>query len=140
LNVSHGTSDEHERMARLVRETETALGTPLAVLVDLPGPKVRLRDVQPDPFTVKPGQRFELRPQGGPDARGAGTTYPSLGGDLSLGDRVLLADGAIELTVTAIEGAVVETRCVAGGIVRSGQGVNWAAEQISVGAVTARDQ
>ena len=69
------------------------------MLVDLPGPKVRLGRRRPDPFTLKPGQRFELRPDGDGDDRGASTTYPGLADDLSVGDRVLLADGAVELTV-----------------------------------------
>jgi pyruvate kinase len=140
LNFSHGDPQEHARMVKLVREAERETGVPLAVLVDLPGPKVRLGAVSPDPCTIKPGQRFDLRAEGRPDARGTSTTYPQLAGDLSVGDRVLLADGAVELTVIAIEGAVVETRCVAGGSVRSGQGVNVPAEQLSLPAVTARDR
>jgi len=140
INVSHGTPDEHERMTGIVRDAEAALDTPLAVLIDLPGPKVRLGDVHPEPLAVKPGQRFELRPAGDPDARGTNTTYDGLASDLSIGDRVLLADGAVELTVTGIEGMIVETRCVRGGVVRSGQGVNVPAEQLSLPAVTDRDR
>jgi pyruvate kinase len=140
LNFSHGDPDEHERMVGLVRDAEREIGAPLAVLVDLPGPKVRLGQVAPDPCQIRPGQRFDLRSDGGPDRGGTSTTYAELAGDLQPGDRVLLADGAVELTVTAIEGTVVETRCVAGGTVRSGQGVNVPAEQLSLPAVTARDR
>jgi pyruvate kinase len=140
LNFSHGTPEDHERMVAIVREAERETGMPLAVLVDLPGPKVRLGEVSPDPWTIKPGQRVDLRPDGGSDRRGTSTTYPQLAADLQTGDRILLADGAVELTVTAIEGALVETRCVAGGSVRSGQGVNVPAEQLSLPAVTERDR
>jgi pyruvate kinase len=140
LNFSHGEPDEHERMVALVRDAERETGVPLAVLVDLPGPKVRLGGVAPDPCHIKAGQRFDLRPDGGPDARGTSTTYAELAADLQPGDRVLLADGAVELTVTGVEGAVVQTRCVAGGSVRSGQGVNVPAEQLSLPAVTPRDR
>jgi pyruvate kinase len=140
LNFSHGTAEEHERMVAIIRDAEREVGLPLAVLVDLPGPKVRLGELSPDPCTIKPGQRFALRPDGRPDDPGASTTYPELAGDLTVGDRVLLADGAVELTVTAIDGATVETRCVAGGTVRSGQGVNVPAEQLSLPAVTNRDR
>jgi pyruvate kinase len=140
LNFSHGTPEEHARMVRLVREAEDATGKPLAVLVDLPGPKVRLSTVGPDPFTFRPGQRFELRPEGEADERGASTTYPGLSADLQEGDRVLLADGAVELTVSAIAGDVVQTQCVAGGTVRSGQGVNVPAERLGLPPVTDRDR
>ena len=140
LNFSHGEPDDHARMVELVREAEEATGRPLAVLVDLPGPKVRLGRVHPDPFTFKPGQRFDLRPGGNGDERAASTTYPGLADDLESGDRVLLADGAVELTVTGIDGGVVHTQCVAGGVVRSGQGVNVPAERLGLPAVTDRDR
>jgi pyruvate kinase len=140
LNLSHGERAEHERMVGLVRAAEASIGRPLAVLVDLPGPKVRLGRLAADPVTLRPGQRFELRPAGDGDERGASTTYPSLAGDLRQGDRVLLADGAVELTVTAFDDGVVVTECVRGGRVRSGQGVNVPAERLGVPAITGRDR
>jgi pyruvate kinase len=140
LNFSHGTPEDHARMVELVREAEDAAGVPLAVLVDLPGPKVRLGRLDPDPFTFKPGQRFQLRPDGDGDATGATTTYPGLASDLEPGDRVLLADGAVELAVSEIDGAVVTLQCLAGGVARSGQGVNVPAERLGLPAVTDRDR
>ncbi len=140
LNFSHGTPEEHARMVELIREAEEATGKPLAALVDLPGPKVRLGSVRPDPFTCKPGQRFELRPDGDGDDRGASTTYPELANDLTVGDRILLADGAVELMVDGIDGDVVKTQCTAGGVVRSGQGVNVPAERLGLPGVTERDR
>jgi pyruvate kinase len=140
LNFSHGTPDEHARMVELVREAEDATDTPLAVLVDLPGPKVRLGTLDPDPIRLKPGQRFELRPGGDGNDAGASTTHPGLATDLEAGDRVLLADGAAELAVEEIRDGIVATRCIAGGIVRTGQGVNVPAERLSLPAVTDRDR
>ncbi|HEX6844063.1 MAG TPA: pyruvate kinase, partial [Actinomycetota bacterium] len=139
LNFSHGTPEDHARMVDLVRGAETSSGRPLAVLVDLPGPKVRLGSVSPDPFPFKPGQRFALRPSGEGDAHGASTTYPGLADDLRPGDRVLLADGAVELTVVEIDDAV-RLECVRGGTVHGGQGVNVPAERLGLPAVTARDR
>jgi pyruvate kinase len=140
LNFSHGTGEDHDRMVGIVRDVETEVGRPLAVLVDLPGPKVRLGDLHADPLTLKPGQDFELRPDGRGDARGASTTYPELARDLRAGDRVLLADGAVELAVEDIAGDVVRARCLSGGTVRSGQGVNVPAERLRLPPVTARDR
>ncbi len=140
LNFSHGTPEDHARMVELIREAEDAAGVPLAVLVDLPGPKVRLGRVDPDPFTFKPGQRFELRPEGDGDENGASTTHPGLASDLRPGDRVLLADGAVELAVSEIHDDVVTIQCLAGGVVRSGQGVNVPAERLGLPAVTDRDR
>src|SRR3954449_12723202 len=140
LNFSHGKAEDHERMVRLVRDAEETTGRPLAVLVDLPGPKARLGEMGHDPVAVRSGQRFELRPGGGADERGASTTYPGLAADLRAGDRVLLADGAVELTVAELAGDVVRTECVAGGAVRSGQGVNVPAERLGLPPVTDRDR
>ncbi len=140
LNFSHGAAEDHARMVTLVREAEVAVGRPLAVLVDLPGPKVRLGRLAPDPFTFKPGLRFDLRPSGDGDASGAATTYPGLANDLRQGDRVLLADGAVELAVTGVDGALVHTECVRGGFASGGQGVNVPAERLGLPAVTDRDR
>ena len=63
LNFSHGSPEDHERMVDLVREAETEVGRPLAVLVDLPGPKVRLGQLHVDPLVFKPGRSFVLRPE-----------------------------------------------------------------------------
>ena len=62
INCSHGTEEEHARAVALVREVETDVGRSLSILADLPGPKVRLGELDPDPLTFRPGQRFELRP------------------------------------------------------------------------------
>ena len=140
VNLSHGTPEDHARMVAIVREAEGETGRVLAVLADLPGPKVRLGAVRPDPLRLQPGQEFRLRPGGPADARGAATTHPGLASDLRPGDRVLLADGAVELVVTAIDGTEVVTNCVRGGIVRSRQGVNVPAERLSLPAVTDRDR
>jgi pyruvate kinase len=140
VNFSHGTPDDHARAVALVRSTESEGGRSLAVLADLPGPKVRLGQMLPDPFRFTPGQPFALRPDGQGNERGTSTTYPGLVEDLREGDRVLLADGVVELLVTAIEGDTVQTECVRGGIVRSGQGVNAPAERLGLPAVTDRDR
>jgi pyruvate kinase len=140
INCSHGTADDHARGVSIVREVEASTGRPLTVFADLPGPKVRLADVVPDPFPFREGQRFELRPDGPGDEDGAATTHAGLAGDLRRGDRVLLADGAVEFTVTGIEGDVVVTECVRAGTVRSRQGVNVPAERLALPPVTDRDR
>ncbi len=139
INMSHGAPEAHARAIELVRATEDETGRSLAVLADLPGPKVRLGTVEPDPITLTSGQRFRLRP-GPPDTDGTSTTYEGLAGDLAEGDRVLLADGAAELTVSVIDGDAVELTCLRGGTVRSGQGVNVPAERLGLPAVTERDR
>jgi pyruvate kinase len=140
LNASHGTSDDHARAVGIVRRAEAESGRTLAILADLPGPKVRLGILDSDPFRFEPGRSFRLRPDGPGAGDGAATTYPGLAGDLREGDRILLADGAVELVVVSIEGDAVRTECVRGGVVRSRQGVNVPAERLGLPAVTERDR
>jgi pyruvate kinase len=139
LNMSHGTPEDHARIVDLVREAEGPSGRALALLADLPGPKVRLGQLEPDPFPFKPGMAFTLRRGGPGDANGASTTYPGLADDLEPGDRVLLSDGAVELTVVEIVDGEVRAECVRGGSASSRQGVNVPAERLSLPAITDRD-
>lgn len=141
VNLSHGTGADHSALVELVRRAVEEEGRDLAVMADLPGPKIRLGELLAEPLKIVAGQRFLLRAEGGPgDAEGATTTYPGLAGDLRRGDRILLADGAVELIVqeALAEGAVTE--CVRGGSIRSRAGVNVPAERLSLPAITDRDR
>jgi pyruvate kinase len=140
VNLSHGRPEDHARAVGLVRDAERALDHSLAVIADLPGPKVRLGTLEPDPVRLQPGQRFRLRSGGPGDAGGAATSHPGLAADLRSGDRVLLADGAVELIVSGIDEDGIDAECVRGGTVGSRQGVNVPAERLSLPAVTGRDR
>ena len=141
INFSHGTPADHARAVELVRATEAKLDRALAVMADLPGPKVRLGVVRPRRVEARARAGVRVAPgRRGDDRDGSSTTYPGLAGDLRVGDRILLADGAVELTVSDVDGSIVRTDCVRGGTVRSGQGVNVPAERLSLPAVTDRDR
>jgi pyruvate kinase len=141
LNLSHGEPETHVAAIEAVRAVSHELGADLAVMADLPGPKIRLRDLATEPLRLEPCASFALRPGEGPgDEAGAATTHPDLAGDLEPGDRVLLSDGAVELIVAEIAGDEVVTRVVRGGPIRSGAGVNVPAERLSLPAITERDR
>jgi pyruvate kinase len=141
VNMSHGTPETHAASVRLAREASAALGEQLAVMADLPGPKIRLGDLAAEPIALEPGSTFVLRAGGPPgDAKGAPTTYPGLAGDVRPGDRILLADGAAELRVARIDGGEVVAEVVRGGQVRSRAGVNVPAERLRLPAITDRDR
>jgi pyruvate kinase len=95
INFSHGAPVDHARAVGLVRAVEAKGDRALAVMADLPGPKVRLGTVHPDPLRISPGQAFALLPDGEGDKNQSATTYPGLARDLRVGDRILLADGAV---------------------------------------------
>jgi pyruvate kinase len=141
VNLSHGDPEAHASLIRAVRDVSDELGMDLAVMADLPGPKIRLGDLAAEPLALAAGETFVLRPGGPPgDEMGAPTTYPGLAGDLRPGDRVLLADGAVELVVRAIRTDEVVTECVRAGSIRSGAGVNVPAERLGLPAITERDR
>ncbi len=144
VNFSHGSPDDHRRAVEDVRGAEERVGRPLAVLADLPGPKVRVGRMPKGKVALWSGNEFVLRPGSAEDEpgdeHGAAVTYDGLAKDLSDGDRILLADGAVELRVTGVEGAIVRTTVVRSGRVGSGQGVNVPAEKLGLPGVTDRDR
>ncbi|MBI4260158.1 MAG: pyruvate kinase [Actinobacteria bacterium] len=140
VNLSHGTPQDHAEAVRLVREAEGALGRSLGVMADLPGPKGRLGRLSVEPLELEPGRSFVLRPDGGPgDGDGAPVSYAGLGSDVRPGDRILLADGAVELVVRE-SGREVATEVVRGGAVRSRSGVNPPSERLGLPPVTDADR
>jgi pyruvate kinase len=141
LNASHGTAEDHSALVALVREIEAERERDLAVLLDLPGPKIRLGGLVDEPLWLDVGRRFRLssEPVAG-DAAGASTTYPGLPSDVRPGDRILLGDGVVELGVTAVGPGTVETEVARPGAIRSGAGVNIPAERLSLPAITDRDR
>jgi pyruvate kinase len=140
INFSHGNAERHAVAADRVRAAAVASGRAVAILVDLSGPKIRLGDFADGEVELAPGATFDLHPEPWPagDAHGAHVGHP-LVGELSPGDRILLADGAVELRVTGSDD-VVHTEVVRGGTVRSRAGVSVPAERLGGPSLTERDR
>ena len=140
LNFSHGTPADHAAAARAVHDAAARAGRPVAIMADLAGPKVRLGRLPPGGVVLRTGATFTLRRDmeiG--DAHGAATNHDGLAGDLRPGDRISLADGAVELRVDSTgDDAVCEV--VTGGALRSHAGVNVPASRLSLPAITERDR
>ena len=141
INCSHGRRADHDRLLAAVREA-AAGGRRIGVMADLSGPKVRLGELEGDETTLETGARFVLRAEaaGAGTTEGASTTYPGLAQDLEPGDRVLLADGAVELRVVNVTGGGAVTEVVRGGSVRSRAGVNVPSERLGLPAITPKDE
>ncbi|HSW42918.1 MAG TPA: pyruvate kinase [Patescibacteria group bacterium] len=142
LNLSHGTPAGHAAQADAVRRASADAGRSVPVLADLSGPKIRIGPLAGGRATLEAGRPFVLHPSGGPrlgDAGAAAVTYRRLARDLEPGDRVLLADGAVELRVLRTEGDVT-TEVVRGGTVRSRAGVSLPSARLSAPPLTAKDR
>jgi pyruvate kinase len=140
INFSHGTPEEHARAADAVRAAARAAGRAVAVLVDLPGPKIRLGNLDEDAVDLEAGASFDLHPEPWPHG-GPGGAHVSrrLNDELEPGDRILLSDGAAELRVASTD-AVVHTEVVRGGTIRSHAGVNVPAERLRGASLTEQDR
>jgi pyruvate kinase len=142
VNFSHGTREEHATTIARVRAVAARLRLPVAILQDLQGPKIRTGAlVGGRSVTLRPGQRFTIttRPIAGTAERVA-TTYAAFPQDVKSGDRVLLADGAIELRVTAVRDEDVATEVVTGGVLAEHQGINLPGVHISAPSLTTKDR
>ncbi len=145
LNFSHGNHDSHRQTYLDLREAAQEVGAPLAILMDLCGPKIRLGEMEEGVHLV-PGQSFELvpplpdgsKPVG--NAQRACVTYSGLAEELVAGNRVLLDDGKMELVVERCEAGRVITRVVHGGHLKSKKGVNLPGAVLSTPALTAKDE
>jgi pyruvate kinase len=141
VNCSHGTTASRGRAIEAVRAAAIGADRPVAVLADLSGPKIRLGPMVGDEARLMAGHGFTLRPgdPGPGTATGAGVTYRRLARDARVADRVFLADGAVELRVTAVDDHV-RTEVVRGGLIRSHQGVSIPSDRLTTPPVTAKDR
>ncbi len=140
INSAHGEPEEHRGWVHRIREASRATGIPVAILVDLAGPKIRLGELPGGTAELAEGSTVRIvRP--GPGLPGElSTTWPSLPEELSPGDRVVLADGTVSLSVLRREPGGAVCRVVQGGTVRSRQGVNLPGAKLSVPAATPADR
>jgi len=142
LNFSHGTHDEHRAVIADVRRIASELGVHVAVLQDLPGPKVRTGPLADgaDAVTLVEGAHFTLTTQAvAGTAERVSVSYANLPRDVASGNRIYLGDGAIALRITSIDGADIHTTIEVGGDLRSTQGINYPDGTLDIDAVTDRD-
>jgi len=140
LNLSHGTLDEHATRIRLIRTVSRELKTSLGILLDLPGPKIRVGRIFPEPVELQEGAQLILTSRriiG--NQRMVSITYPSILKQLRKGDRVFLEDGIVELTVLQARKDEATCRIVRGGHISSGKGVNLPGKKLRLGALTRQD-
>jgi pyruvate kinase len=130
LNYSHGTLEEHAETARRVRDAAGRAGRPVAILQDLPGPKLRIGPLREDIVELKPGDHVTFvcggEEDGNDDAQRMHITWAGLPEALETGAVLYLADGSVRLRVAEVRTGAreVEAEVEVGGAVASRQGVN----------------
>ncbi len=129
LNFSHGTVEQHAQTAHWVREAAGRAGRPVAILQDLPGPKLRIGALRDDVAELAPGDSvtFVCDANGDAgDARRMTINWDGLAGAVSTGEMLYLADGSVRLRTTAVRVAdrEIDAQVEIGGAVASRQGLN----------------
>jgi len=140
INTAHGSREDFQRRVDDVREAARRNGAPVAILVDLAGPKMRLGELAGGQLDCTLGSTVRFVRDGGVKSpTDVTTTYPPLIDELSAGDRVMLADGTVALQVEKKEADAAVCKVVQAGVVRSRQGVNLPGVKLSVPAMNDRD-
>ena len=140
LNFSHGTHESHGEMIDLVREIADEKGVCVSILQDLCGPKIRLGTLPEEGIVLKPGDTCVIAAEAHAKGNVIPVQYDSLAKDLSIGDRILLADGAMDIMVEDITGENVTCRVLNGGTAYTKKGVNMPSSELSIVAFTDKDR
>jgi len=140
LNLSHGGYPEHQARLDRVREAAKEAGVPVAILVDLQGPKIRLARFKAGPHDLARGDIFTITTD---EVEGTkervGTTYKGLPGDCKPGDRILIDDGKVTVEVVEVKGNDVVTKVIEPGAVSNNKGINLPGVAVSVPALSEKD-
>jgi pyruvate kinase len=141
LNMAHGTREEHGQTLATIRQVSRDLGQPIAVLVDLAGPKIRLGELAGDMLECPLDAEFRfVRGQQSAGTSELTTTYAPLVDELRVGDMVMLADGTVSMTVVEKTRDAARCRVVQPGIIRSRQGLNLPGVQLTTPAMDEADR
>lgn len=140
LNFSHGSHKEHLKKINTIRSVSDKLGAHVAILQDLCGPKIRVGKVKEPGIRLNPGQGFILtsRHVEGDQER-VSVSYENLPSDVKPRDRILLADGMMELVVVKTSRIDIFCKVVTGGFLTSNKGINLPTGTIKAEAITDKD-
>jgi pyruvate kinase len=140
LNFSHGDFDSHQKTIANIRAASRKTGRRVAIMADLPGPKMRIGEIADEPIKLTSGNSFTLTPKeviG--DVDRVSVSFPRLSEAVKPGDKLFLNDGYVELEVTQVEGTEVHCMIVVGGSLRSRKGLNLPGIDLGISAFTDRD-
>jgi pyruvate kinase len=141
LNFSHGTQAQHKEHVDIIRRIERESGRPIAILLDLQGPKLRVGRFTGGSITLAAGADFRLDLDAAPgDATRAPLPHPEIFAALQPGTNLLLDDGRVRLVVEDCGRDYARTRVVTGGPLSDRKGVNVPSVVLPLSALTAKDR
>ncbi|WP_141604191.1 pyruvate kinase [Terrilactibacillus laevilacticus] len=137
LNLSHGTHESHREVIQLVKSLDGSI----RILGDVQGPKIRLGEIPSGEVELKAGASFILhnQPIKG-NEKEAGVDYKGITEDMTVGNRILINDGEVELVAVKVDDGHILTTVKKGGIISSHKGVNLPGTKIQLPAITEKDK
>ncbi|MCX6551598.1 MAG: pyruvate kinase [Acidobacteria bacterium] len=141
LNFSHGDFSAHAGRIARIRTAEAATGQRVAIMADLPGPKMRVGRIDPEPVELRAGDAFALTTEDivGSSSR-VSASFERLPQVVRPGDALFLNDGLVQLCVERIDGPDVHCRVTVGGELRSRKGLNLPGIDLGIRAFTDHDR
>ena len=141
LNFSHGNPSKHAEVIRRIRDAASETGRRVAIMADLPGPKLRLGGIDPEPIQLLPGAHFTLTSEDiVGNAQRVSMSFAPLPRVVKPGNRIFLNDGLVQLMVERVTGNDVECTVVVGGELRSRKGLNLPGIDLGISAFTEHDR
>ena len=143
LNFSHGDHEDHAERIKTIRKVSTQLDLHIGILQDLQGPKIRLGRFNDGPVKIKKGDIYSLTSEAVEcNNEIANVTYEKLVEEVSIGKRILLDDGRVEMIVENVDinRNLLRCRVTVGGVLSNNKGVNFPDVQLSVKALTDKDK
>jgi len=141
LNFSHGDFTQHQIVIQRLRRASSASGHQLAIMADLPGPKMRVGQFASEPVTLVPGANFCLTTDDivGDETR-VSVSFPQLPSVVHTADKLYLNDGIIQVEVDNVNGNDVNCKVIVGGELRSHKGLNLPGIDLGISAFTDHDR
>jgi len=141
LNFSHGSHADHEAVFRAIRALETEVGSPIGILQDLQGPKIRVGRIAGGRFEARAGDRLRFvlsRDEGGPDA--IPLPHPEIFAAVAPDHDLLIDDGRVRVRVRSVEATAIEAEVIVGGTVSDRKGVNLPGTLLDLSPLTEKDR
>jgi len=140
LNFSHGDFSSHREVIENLRTAAKYTERRLAIMADLPGPKMRIGEFDQEPVELKPGDLFTLTTDDiVGNANRVSVTFSLLPQAVKTHDMLYLNDGLIQIKVERVQGSDVHCRVMVGGELRSRKGLNLPGIDLGISAFTAHD-
>src|SRR5438094_1596886 len=141
LNFSYGDFSHHAELIHRIRDAARTTARRVAIMADLPGPKMRLGKIDPEPIQLLPGAHFTLTSEDiVGDTQRASTSFERLPRVVKPGDRIFLNDGLVQLVVERVAGNDGECMVAVGGELRSRKGLNLPGIDLGISAFTENDR